>query len=532
MDHDESQHQMALQIKTFAEFFHEQTKYHLGQLNDASKTFAHLLRDPQPSPFKEYSGGDFYDLSPYLPLKANPFSDAELIKASDWTEEQKPLAELSRILYFANGITAIAPYPPNPILMRAAPSAGALYPNEIYVITRNYAPNLPDGLYNFQVKTHSLAQISSEPDLIERLAEEGCFESELVGHTDLILVITAVFDRSTWRYQDRAYRRILLDTGHIIANIDLVAALFQRKACLLGGFNDDALVDLMRLDPSHEQVLYIMPLPSLTSPIAEIPYQPALPSYHFSVPENVPPGQQLLALHEISKIYDHMVDTKPPYCPLNSIERLLSGEELEAEPLSWTKCDLMTMIMSRRSARKFDPNAKVTKEQLTKILDFAFHPENYDLIDPDPDYLIPQFIRTYILVNNVEGLDVGVYLFEPSNNSLKQVRFKKLKQEAFHLCLNQSIAKDAAFMVIFTADLADSVNYFGDRAYRYLHTDPGNYGQRLYLAATKLGLGASGIGGFYDDIGNEILGISHDDIILYVMVFGVTPTEVKDDLES
>jgi nitroreductase len=60
----------------------------------------------------------------------------------------------------------------------------------------------------------------------------------------------------------------------------------------------------------------------------------------------------------------------------------------------------------------------------------------------------------------------------------------------------------------------------GDRVYRYLHLDSGHLGQRLNLAAIRLGLGVSGIGGFFDDQVNEVLGIPLDEAVLYITTLG------------
>lgn len=71
-----------------------------------------------------------------------------------------------------------------------------------------------------------------------------------------------------------------------------------------------------------------------------------------------------------------------------------------------------------------------------------------------------------------------------------------------------------------TADLRAAVAECGDRVYRYLHMDAGHLGQRLNLAAIHLGLGVSGIAGFFDDQVNEVLGIPADEAVLYITTLG------------
>jgi len=88
------------------------------------------------------------------------------------------------------------------------------------------------------------------------------------------------------------------------------------------------------------------------------------------------------------------------------------------------------------------------------------------------------------------------------------------------LCLGQDLGRDAGAVVFHTADLKKAVKKEGDRAYRYLHMDAGHLGQRLNLAAIRLGLGVSGIGGFFDDQVNEVLGIPTDEAVLYITTLG------------
>ena len=82
------------------------------------------------------------------------------------------------------------------------------------------------------------------------------------------------------------------------------------------------------------------------------------------------------------------------------------------------------------------------------------------------------------------------------------------------------MGRDAAAVVFQTADLTKAVAQYGDRVYRYLHMDAGHLGQRLNLAAIYLDLGVSGIGGFFDNQVNEVLGIPADEAVIYITTLG------------
>ena len=123
-------------------------------------------------------------------------------------------------------------------------------------------------------------------------------------------------------------------------------------------------------------------------------------------------------------------------------------------------------------------------------------------------------------VSGVEGLEAGCYYYAPKAQELRQIRFTNFRRELHYLCLGQDLGRDAGAIIFHTADLEKAVEKYGDRVYRYLHLDAGHLGQRLNLAAIHLKLGVSGIGGFFDDQVNEVLGIPEDEAVIYITTLG------------
>jgi len=502
-----------------AEFYHEVTKYTPeGLASHRPKIdWAH-----PPLPFKPFTTGKRVDLAQYLPF-------AELDRSEDvqeeWealTLEERSLADLSHLLYFSNGVTAVIPYPEREFLMRAAPSAGGLYPTEVYVATRNY-PGLADGLYNYQVRQHELIGFW-DGDVHQRLAELS-FEHPAIAASDLLLIFTGVFYRSSWRYQDRAYRRILLDTGHVWGNSAMMAPYFGREAYPLGGFHDDALEDLLFLERHVESGLMLLALPkqdAVTPALREAPT--ALPSPVVRDGRPAPEGDRLWALHDAARL------SSPPAPvldapPTPSRPSFGFAESLDAPPVDWNDA-LGDTIVLRRSTRAYSGRA-IAREQLAQVLDFAYRPE----LSPDPriaaspHFLAPELLQTYVAVNAVEGLDPGCYHYDPDRRELRQVRFTGLSMEIEYLCLGQELGGKAAAVVFHTTNLPRAIARYGERAYRYVHLDAGHIGERLSIAAMRLGLGASGIGGFFDDRVNDLLGIPAEEATVYLTTLG-QPTAV------
>jgi SagB-type dehydrogenase family enzyme len=500
---------------SIAQHYHERTKYSPETINAKSKP---LDWNKQPVPFKEYRIGIPFDLKPYLQESVASWGDGE----------ERWWARLSRFLCCSYGLTGMIPTDGEPHYLRSAPSAGGLYPAEVYLISRG-TPELPAGLYNYQARTHALMHYW-ESDVWTNL-RSACFWHSALDNTQLALVVTAVFYRSAWRYQDRAYRRICLDTGHLLGNLELAGAQTDFRPHLIGGFADEAMEQLLYLDPEQEGVLAVLPLADVSQVPGNLPhYRTVLPSVtQTDYPRRIADGELLDYLHRSTKIPFgeakvnwRLPEALPeqsdkynfPFCLKVSTDTL---------PIDWrmTAAGLENTMVRRRSTRAYT-GAALALEELCALLDFTYHPAHYidQGFDRSPDYFVPNWVETFVAVSGVTGLEEGCYYYAPHAQELRQVRFTNFRRELHYLCLGQELGRDAAAVVFHTADLKAAIGEYGDRAYRYLHLDAGHLGQRLNLAAIHLGLGVSGIGGFFDDQVNQVLSIPDDEAVLYITTLG------------
>jgi SagB-type dehydrogenase family enzyme len=115
------------------------------------------------------------------------------------------------------------------------------------------------------------------------------------------------------------------------------------------------------------------------------------------------------------------------------------------------------------------------------------------------DFAGTRFIQLYLYAHRVDGLQPGVYRFWPERAELDNVRNGDQRIAASGLSLGQNLAGNACVTFSMIGDLGRAAGIYGDRGYRYVHFEAGAIGHRLYLAAEALGLGATGIGAFYDD---------------------------------
>ena len=494
--------------ESYAEYYHDLTKY----TPEGIASSKHILDfGNQPVPYKEYPNKKTIDLSYLLPLDRNPFSDVGIKNPTDFTKEEKELALISKLLYFTNGITAMIPYEDKPFYMRSSPSAGGLYPTEIYLISSGHE-GLDDGIYNFNVLKQVLVKLF-DGNVKEKLSK-ALFDNPDLESGSLFLVLTGVFYRSSWRYQDRAYRRICLDTGHVIGNIDLVSDHLGLKALLFGGFKDKEVNEILSLDEDEEQALAVIALVNKDKKVNEKSEKSrTIPSRLDNKNIKTPEGIRLIQLHNRSSIEENV---KVPDIKIENIEEKIKFSssisfEKTKENFNWQN-NLFNTIVKRRSTRSYSSDP-ISKEELGLMLDFAYH--------PGPDYFDLSLLQTFVAVNNVTGLEEGCYFYSKDGRHLRQLRFKNLRDEVYYLCLGQELGYKASAVVFHTADLSRAVFKYGERAYRYLHLDAGHIGQRLNLAAINMDLGVSGIGGFFDDKVNELLGIPEHEAVVYITTLGV-----------
>jgi SagB-type dehydrogenase family enzyme len=207
------------------------------------------------SPFKEHLDAPVIALPP----PANP--DCSLVGAIGrrcscrrFTPTPLTTMQLSTVLHSAYGAMGREMICGAEQIERPVPSGGGLYPLELYVIALNPL-EVAAGIYHYQPLYHALEEIrfgSPPPQLLIDLF----MSQRWVAEAAFLLVISGVVGRSLWKYEDRGYRYLLLEAGHVAQNACLVCAAMRLGALPLGGFLDHDLGQLLSLDPSDEVPLY------------------------------------------------------------------------------------------------------------------------------------------------------------------------------------------------------------------------------------------------------------------------------------
>lgn len=157
---------------------------------------------------------------------------------------------LSQLLWATDGATRQG----GGYLFRTAPSAGALYPIETYLAIHD-VEGISQGLYHYQIREHALAQLATGD---QRLAvSAAALDQGMAADADLVFLWSAVFERSAWKYKERAYRYVYLDAGHIAQNAALAAVALGLGSCQIAALYDSEANALLGLDGESESVIYM-----------------------------------------------------------------------------------------------------------------------------------------------------------------------------------------------------------------------------------------------------------------------------------
>lgn len=236
------------------ELFHENSKTsRYGQNPPDEEIFSRMQKTHEALPFDGYPVVELPSTLP--PWDCSLESAIEKRHSSNTLcEAPLPFSHLARILHLAYGVTHHKETGSLVRRCRAIPSAGALYPLEIFLFCRT-VENLSTGLYHFNPLENHL-RFLTEKNLTSQFAD-ALVQPELTQQSSVLILISAVFDRTTFKYGDRGYRFIYLEAGHLAQNINLVATGLGLACLNIGGFFDRQVDQILGLDGITHSTIYL-----------------------------------------------------------------------------------------------------------------------------------------------------------------------------------------------------------------------------------------------------------------------------------
>jgi SagB-type dehydrogenase family enzyme len=442
-------------------------------------------------------------------IRRKPYRDAprQTLPAPRWSDERGLYAvaeawdptpafagascsrdQLSALLALTNGITGSA----RGVALRAAPSAGALYAGEVYVVAER-VEGLAPGAYYYSVIEHALVPVRANArlaDVASALERPG----EAVGAAAAV-VLSNVFGRYRATYANRGYRYAVIDSGHIGENLRLAAGALGLGARAPLRWQDDRLNALLRIDGREEAVcdVYLVGRAGGSGTTASAA---SLAERQTVDPSSIPGGlDELERYHEATKLVATAEATKrvaseavaPGRAPMQAGSAAADAPDTPVH----------AVIRRRRSAHHFE-TAPLSHAALVRVLRLARG--------------LPALHRTgnlelYAVAHRVDGLTPGLYRYRGATSGLEPLRTGSLAAPLVAADLGQAKSGEAAVALVAVANLSDAAAAGGARSYRHLLLDAGATAQRIYLGAEACGVAARNLAAYYDDELDDLLGL-------------------------
>lgn len=448
----------------------------------------------RPYPYKEYPGAQYISLPEDLESTGVPALKA--LESTPWQADREripTLAEVATLLYYTAGITKKLVFGDgDEFHFRAAPGAGAKYPIEVYLVCGEL-DGIEAGVYHFHPARYALAKLRDGDwrGYLHRLSGG----EKALSQAPAALFFSAITYKSAHKYRTRSYRYHFWDLGVMLANALASAAALDLPTRVVMGFVDAMADRLLGLDGEDEKSLCLMPVGSGAEvPEAQEPPELTLDASPIAPEPLVDP--QIERMHRASLLEspEAAAEWRGPFAGKDLPPAQGQTFPLRSIPEDQYPTDSTGEVIRRRGSSRQYYHEPVSFEQASLVLEKAISWFPACWLSADG----PLLNDLYVNALAVKGLPPGAYSYRRDERALELLQQGDLRGVSAHLALGQNLGGDAAFTGFFLADLEPILRRYGNRGYRLAQLEAGVLGGRMYLAAYALGLGASGLT-FYDD---------------------------------
>lgn len=511
--------------------FHNATKY-ISYLDDQSEEQFAMGTLPnvesaiwqedwsiEPYPFKIYEPLEPIELPrEFVPTSMSALAAISKTGVEPEGERIPNLADLARVALLSNGILKEGAHRADGTIIqyRAAGGTGARYHLELYFICGDL-PDLSAGIYHYSALDHSFRQLRAGDFRSVVVAASGGDEG--LATAPVIVAMSSYFWRNAWRYKARAYRHAFWDAATTYTNILALAASAELPTRLVLGFHDDALNQLLGLDGDHEATLVLCALGREGTVSSDAPEVTPLSIPHKPFSSSEVEFPFIGKLQHASELESGSDAAAWSSSMLARNRSEAAGKLIPLKPISEEDLPAMSvedLIRRRRSTRNYDTDVAIGFDQFSTLLDRSIRGFAADCLCADAEPLHDH----YLIVNNVEGLEPGVYRVHHANQAVELVKAGAFREAATRLAAQQQYAGDAHVDSYYLTELDPILEHFGNRGYRLAQFEAALYGSRLHLGTHTLGLGAVGSTSFDDEVVEFFTPGEDTASYMFVLVFG------------
>lgn len=507
--------------------YHDGTKHHFQRF---ARSLGYLDWASQPQPFRRFADTPVFPLYPTPGMAAEGYAPRRVTfdQACHLEVAAHPLsaAAIGDMLRHALGLSAWKRFNASRWALRVNPSSGNLHPTEAYVIGPAL-PGLADrpAVYHYAADSHAVE--------LRCVFDEGVWERAFGGRGDALLIaLTSIHWRESWKYGERAFRYCQHDLGHASAAVSMAAGLLGWRAVLLPSWSHRAIAAATGIDREQDFVEAEREEPGCIIAVTAGETLECSQETAGQFVEAVARAQwsgrasQLSEDHvswsfidEVARATEDPGRSSGPGAPPSAHDQQAHRDR---------QIDARALLLQRRSAVAFDGRSTIDRAAFIDMLSRVL-PGAPGAMSPWTSLWWAPRVHLAIFVHRVEDVLPGLYillrdpdaldrlraacrpdfLWEAADDALPLWRLAPADVRALsaRLSCDQTIAADGFFSLGMLADFDASLQTFGPSFYRHLFWETGMVGQVLYLEAEAAHVRGTGIGCFYDDPVHDALGL-------------------------
>ena len=486
--------------------YHQRTKHHRDRY---ATSLGYMDWATQPDPFRHYKGSRLVTLP--LAFDNTTMSYNAIMSEADLPSAPITLESISQLFQFSLGIAAWKCMGSDCWALRCNASSGNLQPTEATIILPPVKGiSEKSVIAHYSVKGHALEILAEfDTDYWVEQKEHGYF-----------VALSSIPWREMWKYGERCFRYVNLDLGHALRAIKVSAQTLGLQTSKVEALSTNDLAKLIGLNQKER---YDANEPEIAQTLLHI--GESLQSEH----------DLLTLLKDLPLQYQGKANVlSSAHHPWEAVDLAMKASFVDA--VSLPKSEDKTLSVERM------PNDKSVKEVILKrrsaqAMDFArthisieqFRQMLHSIAVPIDSYR--ERVHFVMFIHDVETLESGLYFYIRNNehkSTLKRLTRNDFlwqeqtignlyllekgdfRSQAKFISCSQDIAGDSAFSLGMITQFKEPIESYGAHEYKELYWECGELGQQLYLEATALGLDATGIGCYLDDVMHRMLGLSDD----------------------
>ena len=507
--------------------YHEQTKHHFGRF---APSLGYMDWATQPNPFRRFPGA--------RPLRLpRPETDYTPPYDQIYHPERIPpqpvtLESLSAFFFYSMALSAWKVYQTNRWSLRVNPSSGNLHPTEAYLLAAG-VPGLDDepGVHHYAPDEHVLERRAVfDKQIWQHLTEAMPVGAMLIG-------LTSIHWRESWKYGERAYRYCQHDAGHALAALCISATILGWRLDLLPRLSDEQIEKLLGLTHSAAWYEQEPERPDLLA--AVIPSKETFDASAFEPPADavsaVASARWFGQPNQLSQNHHswQLIERVDRACRKNTGWprgwRPPQPHPLRVDKQACVNVSAGRIIRQRRSALAMDGQTCITAAELYRTLTRVM-----PTCTKTPWCALPwpPFVHLGLFIHRIQDIPRGLYLLVRNAEHHDELRIATKQNFAWEkppqcpddlplylllegdarrlatqVSCGQEIAGDSAFSLGMLVRFEDTLRQHGAFLYRHLFWETGVIGQVLYLEAEAMGIRSTGIGCFFDDPVHDVFGL-------------------------